>query len=243
MGDREFQGVMTSAYAKGRLSKPELRYRLRVRARAAFEAMQSHELLNANHSRVLELGAADGRTLLEIWTLLDGRGEFDGIEYAQELIDEAPKLPENMRLLKGDIHAFPSSVADREYDMVTALAVLEHVEDPLLVVQNAFDVLDDGGIFVATSPSPVWDNIAGALGMVADEHHTVEVTLDLMKEWAREVGFRKITTQPFMWVATGTLAYAGLAPDPAVSLKIDRLISRIPGARNVFVNQILVAQK
>lgn len=242
MAEKEFQGVMTSAYAEGRLTKPELRYRLRVRARAAFEAMQSHGLGRAEN-RVLELGAADGRTLLEIWTLLDGRGDYDGIEYAQELIDEAPELPQNMRLLKGDIHAFPDEVSGKKYDLVTALAVLEHVEDPLLVVRNSFDALDEGGIFVATSPSPVWDNVAGALGMVADEHHTVEVTLDLMKEWAHDVGFTKISTQPFMWVATGTLAYAGLGPDPAVSLKIDRMLARLPGAKNLFVNQMLVAQK
>ncbi len=242
MAEKEFQGVMTSAYAEGRLSKPELRYRLRVRARAAFEAMNEHGLIGGQN-RVLELGAADGRTLLEIWTLLDGRGVFDGIEYAQELIDEAPELPQNMSLLKGDIHDFPEEITAKKYDLVTALAVLEHVEDPLLVVKNSFDALDDGGIFVATSPSPVWDNVAGALGMVADEHHTVEVTLDLMKEWAREVGFRKISTKPFMWVATGTLAYAGLGPDPATSLAIDRVLSKIPGSKNLFVNQMLVAQK
>jgi 2-polyprenyl-3-methyl-5-hydroxy-6-metoxy-1,4-benzoquinol methylase len=193
--------------------------------------------------KVLEFGAADGRTLLEMWTLLDGYGEYDGVEYAQELIDEAPVLPPNVALFEGDVHELPENITAKTYDMVTALAVLEHVEDPELVVRNAFELLEEGGIFVASSPAPFWDDIAGNLKLVEDDFHTVEVTTERLEDWARKAGFSFVTSEPFMWVATGSLAYAGLGPDPATSLKIDRLLSKLPFTNKMFVNQLLIARR
>ncbi len=137
----------------------------------------------------------------------------------------------------------PEEIEEGSYDLCTVLAVLEHLPDPIECVREAYRALKPGGVLVATCPTPFWDHIAGMFGMVADEHHEVEVTGAYMVDLARQVGFDDATFKPFMWVFTGVLPYMGLDLDPALSLKIDQAIESL-GLLNIsFVNQALVARK
>src|SRR3989338_7654145 len=87
-------------YALGRQEKPHLIFRYKVRARVAADAVKKH--LNPNGLLcVLDLGAAEGLTLLEMRSLL-GEGVYTGIESSDELIQSAPALPDNVEIIKGD---------------------------------------------------------------------------------------------------------------------------------------------
>ena len=237
-------GVMDESYARGRVEKMHLNYRYRVRAQVAHDAFVTHAGQSRRAPRVLEMGAAEGRTLLHLRGLLGAPdGDYVGVEYADDLIAAAPPLPPGTRLIKGDVMDLPRELEGASFDLVTCLAVLEHLPDPAACVAEAFRVLRPGGVFVATCPNPFWDHVAGAFGMVADEHHELEVTGDFMVELARGAGFARARFRPFMWVFTGVLPYLRVEVDPARSLRIDEAIERLGVLDFSFVNQALVAVK
>jgi SAM-dependent methyltransferase len=235
---------MDASYALGRVEKMHLNYRYRVRAQVAHDAFVGHVGAPPEAPRVLEMGAAEGRTLLHLRELL-GRpgGDYVGVEYADDLIAAAPPLPPGARLIKGDVMDLPDELEGASFDLVTCLAVLEHLPDPAACVAEAWRVLRPGGVFVATCPNPFWDQIAGTFGMVADEHHEVEVTGAYMVELARSAGFARARFRPFMWVFTGVLPYLRVDLDPALSLRVDEAIARLGVLDFSFVNQALVAIK
>ncbi len=238
----EYLGVMDAEYARGRLEKKYLNYRYRVRAQVAANAFREFHP-HMKTVDVLEMGAADALTLLHIRELLGANGTFDGIEYAQELIDEAPALPSDTRVIQGDVMNLPDEIQDESYDLTSVLAVLEHLSNPQACVDEAFRVLKPGGIFVATCPNPFWDDVAGKFGMVADEFHETEVNSEVLVTLCQNAGFETIAYRPFMWVFTGVLPYIGVELDPQMSLMVDDLVHKMGLLDFSFVNQAVVAQK
>jgi len=236
-------GVMDASYADGRVAKLHLNFRYRVRALVAVQGYLHHHPRPPAEIDVLEMGAAEGRTLLHMREVLGLPGRYRGIEYAEDLIESAPTLPEDTSLIQGDVMNLPDEIEAERADLCTALAVLEHLTDPMACVQEAFRSLKPGGVFVATCPNPFWDEIAGAFGLVADEHHEVEVTGAYMVDLAKKAGFADAEFTPFMWVATGALPYLGVALDPALTLQIDRIVAKLGVLNFSFVNQALVARK
>lgn len=158
------KGILDHEYSADRKKKPELKFRLSVRAAIVADAVAKY-LSNTKNLRVLDFGAAEGRTLIELNNLLPGN-EFIGIEYSQELISSAPALPENITLVHGDVTKLPNRFTSASFDIVSALAILEHLEAPLKAVQEAYRVLKPGALFIATCPIPGWDHISTKLGLL-----------------------------------------------------------------------------
>lgn len=240
--ESSYRGVMDDSYNTGRQTKPHLAFRYRVRGQVAANGFRAYHP-HVEAPRVLEMGAADGLTLLHIRELLGGRGEYVGVEYAESLLERAPVLPDNVDLMQGDVMHLPAEVPEDHFDLVSCLAVLEHLEDPQAAVDEAFRVLKPGGVFVATCPNPFWDDLAGKFGLVQDEYHEVEVTGDLLVTLCNTAGFQNAEFHPFMWVLTGVLPYLHVALDPALSLEIDDLVRKLGLLNFSFVNQAVVAQK
>ncbi len=240
--DEHSAGVMGASYANDRLRLPHLRFRLQVRAQVAVDALRSR-LPHRPSYRVLEMGAAEGLTLMHTRSVLKGEGQFDGVELSDELLDSAPKLPSNVRLLKGDVTSLPKEIEAESYDLCMALAVIEHLDSPLACVKEAARVLAPGGVFVATCPNPFWDQVAGMLGLVADEHHEQEMTRAKLLGLVRDAGFVRACYKPFMWVPVGALPYFKVPVPAELSLKIDRLVRRFPLSGPAFVNQVVIANK
>lgn len=235
-------GVMDASYARGRREAPHLTWRYRVRAYEAVEAFR--ELATPRRdARVLDLGAAEGLTLLEIRTLLGGEGEYHGVELSDALLAEAPPLPSGVRLVKGDIAAVPAELQAGSYQLATALAVLEHLPDPGACVREAYRMLEPGGVFVATCPNPMWDEIAGALRMVAEEHHEQHLNGPGMVKLLEAAGFEAVTFRPFMWAPVGVIPYAKVPVPLGLAHRIDGIVRRLPLSRFTFVNQLVFGRK
>lgn len=234
-------GVMDATYAEGRRSARHLVWRYQVRARFAAEAFWARRGV-VHGPRVIELGAAEGKTLLELRRLLGPAGQYDGYELSDELLAAAPALPDNVALHKGDACDLCEAPSEA-YELCAALAILEHLPDPAACVREAYRALAPGGVFVATCPHPIWDEIAGRLRLVADEHHEQKMTGARMRDLAAAAGFANVQLVPFMWAPVGVLPYVGIDVDPGRALRWDRWLRRRPLLGAGFVNQGLIGEK
>ncbi|UCF34096.1 MAG: class I SAM-dependent methyltransferase [Phycisphaerales bacterium] len=233
-------GVMDAGYAEGRARKAHLAFRLRVRAQVVVAAVRRYG--PAGPIRLLEVGAAEGRTLLEMARSL-GDGQYVGIEYDDGLRSMHPELPSNVRLIFGDAMALPSELGEASFDVVSMLALLEHVRDPLIALAGAWRVLKPGGLLVATCPNPAWDGIAGRLGMVDGAHHVEQIDLRRLSDLIRQCGFEILEARRFMWAPVAVLPYVRIPVSPGGSLRIDGVVARIPPLRKLCTNAYVVARR
>jgi len=126
-------------------------------------------------ARVLDVGSDDG-AMFEY--LGDRIGSGLGVDHGVESVPSKGRW----RVIAG---TFPDDVPDGRFDVITALAVLEHIpNDSLASFRDAcIERLVPGGRFIATVPSPAVDRILHVLerlklihGMALHEHHGFEAT-------------------------------------------------------------------
>lgn len=233
-------GVMDAGYARGRTTKPALLFRLRTRAHTVVLAVRRFRPVSA--VRLLEIGAAEGRTLVEMAAAM-GEGEYIGVEYDKGLRKAHGELPSNVRLIGGDAMSLPVECEDSSFDVVSMLAVLEHLTDPSKAMREALRVLKPGGLLVATCPNPFWDTVATRLRLVDDSLHVQKLDLARMRALAVSNGFEIVAARRFMWAPMAVLPYFHIPVSPKLALGIDRLIDRLPGVRCLCVNGYLIARR
>ncbi|MEM6454936.1 MAG: class I SAM-dependent methyltransferase [Acidobacteriota bacterium] len=234
------RGVMDADYARGRRDGV-LTFRYRCRALEAARAYRRLGPRDAQRPRILDLGAAEGRTLAHLCGLLDAPRGL-GIEYAPALVAAAPPLPAHVALREGDATQPHPDVAPGSWDLVTALAVLEHLDEPVDLLRQARRALRPGGLLVASCPAPHWDRISGRLGLHRDAYHAGDVDGRRFRQLAREAGLTVLETVPFMWAPVGFLPYLGVAVSPRFAASVDALV-RLPHVLDAtFVNQRFVAR-
>jgi len=233
-------GVMDAGYARDRARKPHLAFRLRCRALIA--ARMYRRFATSTHSpRVLDLGSADGLAMVALHRELHA-AESVGIEYAADLI-AAANLPGRCSLHRGDVCEPHAAAADGSFDLVTALAVLEHVDNAPALARRVFAALRPGGLFIATCPSPVWDRVSGTLGLHKDEHHTGAFTRARFEAFAASGGLTPVRYQRFMFALVGFLPYARVPVSAAAALRLDAWLAPMPIVNLAMVNQVFVARR
>ena len=237
------QGVMDAGYSSRRKKVGPLAFRYRTRALAALVEFERRKG-KPRMERVLELGAADGLTLLEIRRLLSATGEFHGVELSTDLLFRCPKDVPGLRVIHGDVMALPKEIPAAHYTLVTALALLEHLDEPARCVTEAVRVLKPGGVFVATCPNPFWDGMAGRLGLVEDDFHVHRLNAEALIRLFEDAGLEDVTFTPFMWVPIAFLPYLRLPVPPQLGLSIDRAVGRLGRWTSmVCVNQLVAGNK
>ena len=108
------------------------------------------EAAPAAGARVLEIGCGTGHNL-------DMLGEFGTVE-AVELDEEARAIAEQR--LGREVMSAPlpelAGIAERQYDLIAALDVIEHIDDDRAAVAAIAAKLKRGGKFVITVPAHQW---------------------------------------------------------------------------------------
>ena len=109
------------------------------------------ENLGKNH-RILDLGCGDGELLIpmrasyqEVWGLDISRSRLDRVETRIE-------SENGIYLMEGDINT-TLNFADKYFDTITIVAVLEHVFDPYSVLRECCRLLRPGGTLMVYVPN------------------------------------------------------------------------------------------
>lgn len=131
-------------------------------------------------SRILELGSHNGPNLVH-YARLGHR--VDGVEISTSLIatfdeyvmGEPEEVRERIRVFNTWIEGF---VPDMAYDYVLVTEVLEHVADPITVLESAARAVKADGRVYITSPDTLWGNNTHVRAVVPDE----------LREWLDSAG-------------------------------------------------------
>jgi 2-polyprenyl-3-methyl-5-hydroxy-6-metoxy-1,4-benzoquinol methylase len=144
------------------------------------------------HGRVLDYGCSIGA--LADFCQPDG---YLGVDISEEALAVARAAHPR--------HEFDSKVSEHErFDVIVALAVLEHLDDPLGVLTRWSGMLNPGGRIVITTPHPSyeWVLTAGArLGLF--DRHSLDEHEDLldharMRELAGQAGLELTRYRRFL---------------------------------------------
>jgi len=140
---------------------------------------------------VLEVGCGLGRYA----PIASGCREYLGIDLSDVAIEKAGKTyanRPNMSFRRMD--AAQLDLPDRYYDVVLSIEMIEHVHDPINVLQEAYRVLKPGGLFMVNSINrdSLHMRMIRMLGhqeFVGTIEHIREFAFSEMKEILEEIGF------------------------------------------------------
>lgn len=154
-----------------------------------------------------------------------------------------PELPTDTNITKGDVMSLPQSIQKGFFDVVSVLALLEHLPNPSEAIGQAYGALHPGGMFVASCPDPFWDALATKCGLLKGEHHVTDMNQKRMIALVQEAGLEVLAFERFMWAPIGFLPYMKIAVSPSFSLTLDRTLHRLKFFDGLFVNQCIIAKK
>jgi 2-polyprenyl-3-methyl-5-hydroxy-6-metoxy-1,4-benzoquinol methylase len=234
-------GILGGEYAEYRIKKAEMRFRFKIRALIAANTVQKFYKMYSN-LRILDLGAAEGKTLLEMNRLLPD-SEFWGLEHSEDLVLSAKNIPNNIHLIHADVFDIPKEIKKNTFDVVTALAFLEHISDPLAGVKVAVKMLKNNGLFIATCPVPFWDFAAQMAGFLEKDQHESNMNKKKMLAIIKNSGLELIEYKKFMWAPLSFLPYLKINLSIKLSFVIDRFIEQLKVLNWLFVNQFVIGKK
>ena len=105
-----------------------------------------HHLKDRKH--ILDIGCGNGMTLDYFATTADTLAGIDLNDYVN--VPSKDKITFSVV----DLNFDPLPYADKSMDLVFALQVIEHLENPFYMMREAYRVLQDDGLFVFSVPNP-----------------------------------------------------------------------------------------
>ena len=100
---------------------------------------------------ILDVGCGPGNFLccLEHWFT---NADIKGLDVNTHLLKYAKKRVNRAGLIEGSAQQLP--VASESFDIISALQVIEHLEQPCSLIAEAWRVLKPGGLFLMATPNP-----------------------------------------------------------------------------------------
>lgn len=149
---------------------------------------------------ILDLGCGyNGYFLTNIHTLFPHLQEAVGVDISVDQNLRAPKI----KLVTGNPND-KLPFTDKTFDVVFSTAVLEHLENYELALEEMYRVLKDGGRLFLTTPAPsakpVLEFLSYKLGLIEEheirDHKKYFSRKELRSRFAK-LGFREINVTPF----------------------------------------------
>lgn len=148
--------------------------------------------------KIFEIGCGNGATA----NMLSKNGYVvTGIDTSQSGIKIANRKYPEIRLIYGSVYDELVSLYGT-FPAVISLEVIEHLYSPRHFVKNVFNLLDDGGIGIISTPyHGYWKNLTMAISGKLDGHYTALWDGGHIKFWSmktlrtllEEAGFNDIT--------------------------------------------------
>lgn len=219
-------GAYGADYHAGRLTKRQLKYRLRRRTEEVNLALQAY--CNKPAKLIIDIAAADGLMLEDIGKQQPDDAVLIGLDISLPLL----RAHTGNRILTAQADCVAIPLADSTADAVIATAVIEHLPDPEAMVGECRRVLRTGGIMILTTPDPFLDHIATLVGLVDDPGHCSGFRLKDLKRLAETFEFDVLEHKKFMFSPIGF---------PAEKL-IERILGPV-GLNLLMANQLAVWRK
>ncbi len=219
------RGLLDKEYALQREKKLALKYRLK---RRGDETAQAISAFCPSPERILDLGTAEGRMLSRIKVRYPST-LCVGLEYSPDLLRLGVSLFQDISFIRADAQKIPFS-KDATFDVIVAAAIIEHLEDPMEMLRECSRILKPGGILIITTPHPLWDKIAGTLGMIRGDHQST-MSLSALMGLCRKASFEIVKKKGFM---ISPIGFPG-------ELLIERLFSILRLDR-LLPNQLIVVR-
>ena len=233
-------GILDKEYAQKRNTNRAISFRYKLRAYHVAHVVKRY--LSQENLNLLDFGCAEGLTLLYMNQIFKNT-VFTGLEYSDDLLAMSPKMPANIKLQQANVLELPEKYIKHKYDVVTAMAFFEHLQNPEAALKKAFQALVPNGLLVATFPNPVWDSIAEKTRLLKGGDHLSGLTKNKFIRQLSNSGFELIEYKKFMWAFIGILPYLQIPVNEKFAYYIDKCFCNIAILNSFMVNQLFVARK
>jgi len=217
------KGAMNKQYNIDRKTKIAPKYRLKRRTREVIKAIKRHL---SQPKKILDIGTADGLMLGQIKKTFP-KSECIGLEYSEELINACND--KNIKIIQGDAQSLPFK--NNEFDIITATAVIEHLEKPVQMIKESYRCLKPEGILIITTPVPLFEKLAQKIGHLKDGYHQKTFNLVELKNYLEKTNFEISEQKKFM-----------LSPVGYPFIWLEEVI-RFLGLDFILLNQLIVGRK
>lgn len=131
-------------------------------------------ILNALHAtgvlkpRIIEIGCGQGW----LTAILGSFGPAQGVDLSAQAIADASKRYSHVQFTQANLGNW--AVPQKRFDVVVSHEVVEHVEDQDLHLRTAYELLDDGGYLILTTPNLTAFNAIAKADMASREFQPIE---------------------------------------------------------------------
>ncbi len=137
--------------------------------------------------KILEIGSGLGG----IYKFLEDKSIYLGIERDPAAVEFTNRFFKTNRFLNYSLESF---YTPKKFDLVFAIEVLEHFDDPKTNIKKIHRLLSPEGVFIGTSPYPFRKNV------FADKTHNFVLHPENWRRLFLEAGFKKVELYPMSFV-------------------------------------------
>jgi len=128
--------------------------------RAALAAAKAHQ---PRPARILDFGTGNGQFLPHLQAFCPSAALS-----AADIMERPATLPPAVTWHRGDLNG-QLPVADGSFDLICAIEVIEHLENPRHIMRELFRLLESGGVAILTTPNT--GSYRSLITLAARGHH------------------------------------------------------------------------
>jgi len=145
---------MNVTYAINREHKRSFRYRLHKRSTEVIKIIQEYF---PNFQSIIDLGTAEGKMLKCISEFFNPQFCV-GLDVCYELLKIGKNKFKNICFICANVEAL-EFVREESFDIVIATAIIEHLNEPRMMIREAYRILREKGLIIVTTPHHFWKEL------------------------------------------------------------------------------------